>query len=260
MRSLLALSVIGLFGCKKPPEAPAKLDDLCAYLYTHMGDEDDEALAAGLGNLDIWLDNNIATTAEGYTVNNLDESTVSDIYDEDVDLTGLVGAAVGSDSAHSTIDLADAIALENPTAVYPDTYEFYDRTYDGDKDCYADHSCTSLDVDNHSKANYSMGLQAESWSHGQYRWVELDTGWAMIQRTWLTADVVMNYDWIQLGHQFYFAVSLPRDTVEARRLQATWMVAELVGASVPEATALKMVVGSMQDDATALDTYLEANP
>lgn len=63
-------------------------------------------------------------------------------------------------------------------------------------------------------------------------------------------------DIVSLDQQYYFTVTLPLADGTTRRLQATWMIAELVGAEVPEATALNMVINSMQKTAEELNAWL----
>lgn len=265
MRSLLLSGVaLSLVACKKPPAAPAELDELCAYIYSHMSDEEDDYLSAGVANLDAWLGGRMEETSEGYLVNNLDQETVNALDDQERDLTGLVGAAVGNDSAYSTEEMAATVVLTDQAVVFPETYSLYERSWrlpeEGQKPtCFDDASCTYAEADNHSIANYALGLEAESWVRAQYRWVEYEEGMALITRTWMTAPAELSIDWINLDHQFYMTVTLPRGDSgqKSRRLQATWMVASLGSSSVPEATALNMVISSMQDTSEAIELYLD---
>lgn len=171
-----------LVGCKRPPDAPAALDELCAWLYTHTTDEDPEELQAGLANLDLWLADHLDETFDGYTVQNLDQDTVDSLDDEDRDLTGLVGAAVGNDSPADSETVADAIAMEDQMVVFPDTYNLYERTFLSGEDCWPDHGCDVLEVENYAESNYSI-IKVKSTNQAQYRWVETDNGWAVVHRT-----------------------------------------------------------------------------
>ncbi len=263
----VSVLVLGLVttGCRKPPEAPAELDELCKYMYSHMSDEEDDYLAAGIINLDAWLATNIETTTEGYIVQNLDQDTVNGLDGEERDVTELVGAAVGYDSAFSVQEVTEALVLvENQDEVYPDTYSLYEREWRepvaGKKpSCFKDAECLFAEADNHSIANYPLSLEAETWSRAQYRWVETDIGMALTHRTWMTDPAVLSLDWINLDHQFFMTITMPSDDGKtARRLQATWMVVSLGDSAVPEATALNLVIGSMQGTAEQMETYMAA--
>ena len=266
----VALLSVGplLGGCRKPPEAPTKLDELCKYMYTHMGDEDDDYLAAGVVNLNVWLDNpdNMAATTEGYLIQNLDQETVNNLDDEERDLTDLVGAAVGNDSAFTASEVVNTIVLDDQGQVFPDTYTLYEREWiapytDKAPSCFddMDEECMYAEAENHSIANYPLGLEAESWSRAQYRWIETDDGMAMVHRTWMNEPVILNKDWISLDHQFYLTVTIPQANGKARRLQGMWMVAQLgEDAGVPESLALSMVISSMQSTAETIETWTAA--
>ena len=257
VRAALPVFAIALSsGCKRPAEAPAELDELCAYLYTHIDDDDDEALVAGLENLDVWLAAHLDETLEGYTVENLDQETVNALDDQDRDITGLLGAAVGSDSAFSVTDITMATAIEDQMVVFPDTYNEYERTYVTDEDCFEDRSCDTLEVENFTISKYAGLITVTSENTGQYRWVETASGVAMIQRTWLHEPAQIEPAIAALQEQFYLTVTLPIDN-GSRRLQATWMIGELIGASVPEAGALNMIINSMQKLSVDLEAWLE---
>ena len=260
MRPWLLIGLVASVGCRRPPDAPAELDELCKYLYTHMSDEEDDALAAGVVNLDTWLASRMSETSEGYTVENLDQATVNALDGEERDLTGLVGAAVGNDSAFTPKEVVDTIVLANQMEVSPGTYSEYNREWkepsSSAPDCFPGHGCAYAQAENTSTAAYPLGLEVTSTNTAQYRWVETEVGWAMVHRTWLI-EYVDNKDWVDLDSQFYMTVTIPRDDGTARRLQATWMVARLSeDMGVPENLALSMVVDSMQGIAEDIETYL----
>lgn len=264
MRALLVVVSLSIMGCRRPPEAPAELDELCKYMYSHMSDEEDDYLAAGVVNLSAWLDANIEQTSEGYVVQNLDQDVVNGLDGEERDVTDLVGAAVGYDSAFDVQTNANAVVLQDQGEIYPDTYTLYERTWrepeEGKKPtCFDEAECVYAEADNHSIASYPLSLEAETWSRAQYRWVESDIGLAMVHRTWMTDPAVLSLDWINLEHQFFMTITLPLEDGRARRLQATWMVASLGDAAVPEATALNMVVSSMQGTAEDLEAWLNGS-
>lgn len=257
----VCLVLVSIIGCRKPPEAPAELDELCKYLYSHMSDEEDDYLEAGIINLDTWLQTNIEETTEGYVVQNLDQDTVNALDGEERDLTGLVGAAVAYDSAFSVDQNANTLVLKDQFDVFPDTYTFYERSWlepeEGVKPtCFKGAECSYAAAENHSIANYPLGLTAETWSQAQYRWVETDLGMALAHRTWMSEPAVLSLDWINLDHQFFMTITIPQESGNARRLQATWMVASLGDSDVPEATALNMVISSMQGTAEEMEAYL----
>jgi len=261
---LLPISFLVLAtGCKKPPEAPATLDDLCGYLYAHHADEDPEALEVGVANLDAWLDQNLEATKDGYTITNLSQETVDAIGDGRThDLEDLVGAAVGTDGPYAPAEIANTLILVQPTDLSPGMYESYDRTYlpegeEGEQlaQCFVDQDCEAMEVDNAMTSTYAGFLTMSTTTHGEYRWVETEDGKAMIQRTWITAPVVLDPALAEVDDQFFINIVIPQAD-GAVRLTATWIVARIVGADIPESWALNMVIDEMQSIYADVDAWL----
>ncbi len=88
MRRLLVIVALSLSltGCKRPPEAPQKLEDLCAFLFEHFDDEESGELEQGVANLEVWLDRHFEETLEGYEVESLTQSSVRSLSGPGVDL------------------------------------------------------------------------------------------------------------------------------------------------------------------------------
>lgn len=246
-----------LVGCKRPPEAPQELDELVGYLFEHVATEDPAYLEVGAANLSAWLDSHLEETVAGYQVNNLSNDGVAALGEGEKDLDALAGAAVGAESAHSVEDLGVAITVDDPTEMYPDTYVSFDRVYAGDPDCFVAGDCASLAAETHGDMAYALGLQVQTHSMVQWRWVDTDAGRAMIQRTWLREPATVSLDFLSVEQQYYVWMFLPVDG-GSRSIQATWVVATLTGSAVPEGVALDLVIDSMAKGAEDLDLWVDA--
>ncbi len=265
--STLSLTFV-LVACKRPPDAPAKLDDLSGYLFEHFLDEDPAALQAGMNNLQTWLAqestdddgntvSNLEATVGGYVVTNLSQEAVDVLDDRERDLTGLVGAAAGYAHDASMGQLVDATIMDDPTVVYEGSFVGYERTYKTDADCFLDQECELLEVHNYTEAEYALGLTVASDNSGQYRWVETDQGCGYLQRTWLDEEATVSFDWLGVPEQYYLVVTMPFDGNNVRVL-ATWMIAEMgEDATVPEDMALNLVIDSLVSSEEKLDTYCD---
>jgi hypothetical protein len=245
-------------GCRRPPEAPDKLEELCVYLFEHIDDEDTEALDAGLTSLDTWLDGRMAETSEGYTIDNLTEVTIREETNRKVSNEGLVGAAVGGTMGHSVRAVAIATVKDDPEKMYPDTYSKYDRRYNTNLDCFVQEECDFLEAESSTVSQYPLGLEVSVDILAQYRWVEMESGTAMVYRTWMTEPAEVSLDWLGVPAQFYLTANIPRGKGRTTRLQATWIIAEINGGSVPESVALDMVVDSMQGSEEELEAWLDS--
>lgn len=246
-----------LIGCAPVVEAPTELDELMGFLFAHVEDEDDATLAAGAVNLDTWLIQRMGETQEGYTINDLDEATLEGIGYTGLDMERLAGAAVGHVSTQKPDPLVEAATSVDNEEIYGSSYAMYERTYLTDLDCFLEKSegCELLDSEVHQIADYSI-ITVESHSQVQYRWVETDSGWVMVERTWLLDKATISVDWIALDAQFFIWAVIPSADGTARTIQATWVVAEILGGDVDSDTALKIMINSMGDNQETLDDYV----
>jgi hypothetical protein len=243
-----------LVGCKPPPDAPEELNELVGYLYTNVPAEDPAPLEVGAGNLDVWLQERIDETLEGYTVDNLTEESILALGDGERDLAELAGAAVGHVSPHSVSALVDAIVLDDPMDMF-NSYVAFDREFVGDEACFAAGDCDWLEAEVHASFDYTL-MQVDTHSRVQYRWVDTELGPVYAERTWLREEAVVTSDLIEVDQQYYLRVILP-DGEGSRSIQSTWVVARLVG-DMPENAALNLLINSMSSQADTLDEYVEA--
>ncbi len=242
--------------CKAPPEAPQELDELCGFIFEHFTDEDPAELAAGLGNLDTWLNANLEETLEGYEVTELSRDSVDALDENSRDLDGMVGAAVGTEGSFDPAEIAEVLVLVDPVELSPGMYEVYDRTFLTDQNCFVKAKCETLEVFNYMESTYPLGLDVTTETNGQYRWVDMETGTAMLQRTWMDSPAEVSVDWLSVQDQFYLNVVMPSESGSVR-LQATWIVAQVINAEIPDGIALTLVIASMQDVYEDVDAYLE---
>src|SRR6476659_8748502 len=125
-RPVLLAIAASIAACKRPDPAPAELDALCAYLYDQM--------------------------TAGYEVESLYQSTLDEIGD-DRDASAIAGAAIASSADDLQVPpVVDSLILADQLDVYADTYDSYDRTFEGDADCFASGDCDWLEMDNDSVA------------------------------------------------------------------------------------------------------------
>lgn len=254
--SLMMVSTL-LAACASPPQAPDKLDELCAYTYGHFQDEDPAALESAVANLDAWLNDHFDEAAAGYVVNDLGSAEVDPLDAPNVDLSGLIGASVVTDIDHSVREVTEAIITVSPQEIYEDTYSAYDRDWLTDHDCFPPFNCEEANAFTHSESAWPMGLTVSVYLYQDYRWVETENGPAMLQRTWLSKPAESSADWLHIEAQYFMAVNLPQDDGSTHRLQAMWVVAQLGDNAVPESTALDLVIESMQGEDERLDTWLD---
>lgn len=256
---LLILAV----GCRRPPDAPVELDDLCAFLFAHFADEDTWWLEPGVDNLHLWLDGvdeegnpRLDQTLEGYAVHNLTEEDLLTVESEATTLVDLAGAAVGFDSAFAVDDMAEPLIIEEQEVVFPDSYDAHEREFLTDPDCFFDHECDYVKTTNHVEASYALGLKVTTEAIAEYRWVPHRGEWALLHRTYLLQPAEVSMSFIDVNAQYYVGATLPQEDGTALRLSTTWISARLGSGAPPEAAALNLVINSMIKDGETLDEYL----
>jgi hypothetical protein len=244
-----------LLACKAPPDAPTELDQLVGYMFEHIPDEDDAALVTASANLEKWLVDRIDETAEGYTVETLSDEAVDALGEGDRSIDGLVGAAVGCVSTHSPEKLGKTSVGVNPMNIY-NGFAAFDRDWDQDKDCFLAFECMEIRAESWQTATYVGMITVESHSIAEYRWVELDEGYAMFERTWLREPAVVTPELVQVEQQYFVWGIIPANG-GARTIQATWVVATTGDSALNEDLALSLVVSGMQNNAEDLDAYID---
>lgn len=254
--SLLLINVVILSACSRPPPAPETLDDLCAYLFEHLDDEDDYSLAEGTENLRVWLGDHFVETELGYEVTNLTNEAASAVEVEPVELDRLLGVATAYDINHS-IDTVMNASLAGPVAEIYDTYQSAEREFYPDVDCFLERECDWLEADQHSVSLYPLGLVATTSTHGQYRWIETSEGPAVVQRSWML-EGEFSLDWIKVEHQYYVSVTMPIRENETRKMEATWIMASLGDLPVSEALVLQLALSSISKGGQNMNDYLDS--
>jgi hypothetical protein len=249
---LLPLVSLVVACAPRPPDAPEELNELVGYMYANTAEDDPAPLEVGSVNLDVWLDERIDETLEGYTVNNLTEEAINALGDGERDLTDLAGAAVGHESPHAIDTLVGTIIGTDPMLMF-DSYVAFERTFDGDEECFMAGDCDWLESEVLASFDYVL-MQVETHSRVQYRWVDTDLGRVYVERTWLREDAVVTSDLVEVEQQYYLRVIMPADE-GAVSLQATWVVARLIG-DMPEDAALNLLIDSMETQAGKLDDFI----
>lgn len=250
-RLVVAVTLFAM-GCKGPPDAPKELEELASYLFDKTRDGTDEELAAGLENLNVWLEDGYEATSEGYRVSRLSKSSVDALDNRTFDLTGLVGAAVATRIGHKIKPVVQVLAMGDNTRIYGNTYIEYQRDWDTDGACHVDRECLWGAADIESLADYGLA-KVESAYRSEYRWVETADGWAHLQRTWLLEPIdVLG---VQTNASFYLGVSL-HDGNRTERLQTSWAAVQ-TDLPISEDAALNQTIKSLVETEEDIDAWLD---
>lgn len=244
-----------LTGCA-PPEAPEELNELTAFIFEHAQDVESTEIEQGVLNLEAWMSKRLEETKDGYEVDNLTTDSVGELDQCTRDITGLIGAAVGTTSRHSADELIELWLAGNLMDLYDSLIAYERDVLHNDVECFLSHECETLHYDSYSTKKFALGIEVEAVSRAQWRWVELDDGYAAVQRTWLALPMQASPAWLDVEEQFYLSVMMPRKNNKSVRMQAIWAVTEIDNAPVPEGIALGLAIDQMKSDAETSDEWL----
>lgn len=230
---LLPLLVL-LPACKRPPEAPAELNDLSRYLYRVWGAEDPAEREVGLANLttflsDVDLEDNLQDRA--WELTPIEEEDLWDIrWPEERNLSDVLGIAVARQSAFEPRDHALIQILDDQLIAEPSANE-YTRAFDvADPSCFPDQECDPIfTVNNVQRQN--LVIHVDFVLYKDFRWVDTDNGPALFGRSFV--DQVWPGDSGNSAIQQSYAgdVWLPDGDGGSWRFQTLWSESDVGGAS-----------------------------
>lgn len=232
------------------PEAPAELDELAVYLYEAHGDE--EAMAAGVASLQLWLEANPELEPD-YAISPLSAEGVQALDSADRSVDGLVGLAVVTRSVHDVDSAALAMVGTDLTEVYPDLFVDHQVTWEGDPACFLDHACPRLEGLEDYTTSLPLSIEVQAKPYNEYLWTGGELT-AMTQRNWLTEPPEVNNELLAVQEQLYLNLFVDDSAGGFWRLQATWAI--FTGAD--DDIALAATGGSMRDNSEVLDQWLDA--
>lgn len=182
-------------GCTPPPEAPTDLDDLSVYMFREF-ESDEEVLAAGLHNLDVFL---TGLDCWGDFEMGKDrgdrEWTLQVLQGDDLggvdpppgaDPEGQTRVGVAAISQHPVVDHGEMVALADQSPAQTSSSVVYDREFLTDVDCFVDQTCDRVETYNTVQRQILM-LDVTYEQYKDFRWIELPDGGgiAMLARSWV---------------------------------------------------------------------------
>ena len=157
--------------CISPPQAPQEYEELIGYIFEHADAETDEALVAGLTNLQAWLDENeLAELEEGSSIACLPKTAIEDLEGEhnycsvgDDGIEDMKGVTMLTQSKYSGTVLMEALTQYSFAEIMPETYLTYDREFNQGKECISEQSCMFASATAYTVADWGiLGQQAGS--------------------------------------------------------------------------------------------------
>ena len=293
----LLLTLTWSVACAEPPSAPSEYEDLLAYVFEHAGDEEDEALAAGLENLHAWLQDSsrLESVLEGYVIDELPQSAVAGLDAQERSASGARGMTVVTLSPHSTTDLAKTLTWERFDEIVSANFTKYIRTFEEGTDltCFQATECSWVQAQSDTESKWVGIVEMETGYTIQFRWVATSAGWMLVHRFWLRDPAHGEFGEISVDmtNNYYIGVTMGesgREGVRATesnrgvaggfvgggeerlkyledlltspgslRVHANWFQVDVTG--LDDSVMLNGLIDSTQKDANHLDTWITEN-
>lgn len=249
---LLAMLAALLSACKAPDPAPQRFEELLGWMFSHAGDDDDDAMQEGVSSAESWMDQHFDESLEGYVVDPLTVDELDAVDAGDRDRSGLHGVAVGYPYVATAEDVAFT-QVERRQNSMADTGDEEDVSLvDGDPDCYADGSCDRVTYDVDQVTDLGFGIQLETWMRYQYRRMPTDQGLALFVRAWTTQTPQINTDLFSVLQTYQMWMLLPEDGTW-RSLQGEWVDARVGDSGLDVDFVMKMWIKGLIDAEASLD-------
>lgn len=238
--------------CKSPDPAPTRLEELIGWMFTHADVEDQAVLDEGTANLSAWMGNHFNATLEGYEVDTLTAEQLAVIGEEDRDLDGLQGVAVGYPFSTDADQIARAL-MANRESDNADPDGLNSSTViEGSYEGFADGSEDWAVIDANVVSDIGFGITLETWIRYQYRRYESEAGTVLLQRAWSQRTPEISTSLFSIEQTYLIWVLVP-DGDSWRSIQGEWVDAEVLTGNLNVDFVLQQWVKGLIENEAGLD-------
>lgn len=254
-----AVALLGLVAGCKVVDAPEDLEAVMVFGFENY-DRSPVYLEAMGGNLFPAVDAQYEAVEEGYRIDSLGDEQIAAAGVEGVDVTEIFGAMGAVTYRHTASEVLGPMIAPDRATLFPDafvSYEVLDET-EGDRDCFLSQACDRYDFEFHEVADVGVLGKSTRQVLASYRWIYPADGEPFVVTRGLCAGgVEFTTDLLVVHQQYNLAVVYPSGSV-ARRVEAFWVDAEVIGLDVPDYYAVEQAVGAMAEQGGRIDDYLDA--
>jgi hypothetical protein len=237
-------------------DAPETLEELVVFGFVHF-DESEAFLRATADNLIPLAEEHLEELREGYYVDLLEEADLVAAGVDAPEIEGIIGALGSADYRHPILDVIRLQTRADKADLYDNIDEYIIENIDGDLNCFLDGHCRRIAMTLTEITVLPIIGKASTTHRRELRWVRLTDGREILCSRGLNpAGVEFNTTLIEVRQQYAFYCSYPAP-VNARRLEAMWVDAYLLGADIPISWAVDQVVSEMQSNADRVSDLLD---
>lgn len=245
--------VMALSGCKVV-DAPENLEDLVVFGFETFGSEDE--MNATLDNLVPLLDSNEAALSEGFRVGELTLDQLSAVGIETESTEGIAGA-MGLVPYRNSVDAVVAVITDPDKEDDFDNMSVFEPVDRTDRGCFLDHSCNSFEQYVEETVDVAVLGESQRMYTNHFQWVEHESHGTVLVIQSLSPDpILFSTNFANVHQQYSIAWILPEGN-GARRVEAFWIDAEVIGLDVPDSFAVDSAVNGMRRTAETIDTIID---
>ena len=250
--------MILFLACSAPPEAPEDLNSLLSYVYAHTMDENDDALRAGIGNMRTFASESSEEMTAGFTVSHLSQEALDSTPEDFVANPDLYGVALEYFVPFSASDIVYCNTVVNGAEVYSANYISYEREHLTELDCFLDQTCSTLRFRSTILSSLPLGAEILSQYINELRWIEMDSGMAFVQRSWMEGEAESTADWANMTANFYIGVTTSTEE-GTQTIAASWAAVQLGDLALPEDLAKSQAIDGLRSNGVDLTAWLSEN-
>jgi len=250
--------MIFFLACSAPIEAPEDLNSLLSYVFQHTMDENEEMLRAGIVNMRTFADENTEEIYEGFAVSHLSQDALDSTPESFLADPELYGVALEYFVPYSVEDIAYCNTAVNGAEVYSANYISYDREHLTDLECFLEQSCSTLRFRSTIRSSLPLGAELLSNYINELRWIEMDSGNAFVQRSWMEGEVESTADWANMTANFYIGVTTTTADGSVT-IAASWAAVQLGDLALPEDLAKSQALDGLRSNGVDLTNWLSEN-
>jgi hypothetical protein len=249
---LLTLASVASTGCKVV-DAPQNLEDLMVFGFESFGD--DRAMQATIDELLPLIDENAEDLTDGYRVATLGPEHLAAAGIEDAEVSGIVGA-MGLIPYRNPVDpVIEMITSHDKEALF-DHIDAFSVVDIGDRACFLAHGCVSFSQEVEETASVAiLGSSERRYTH-TVQWVDHDIGKVAVIRSLSPEPIEFSSNLARVNQQYGLVYLLP-DGAGARRVEAFWADAEVIGMDVPDSFAVDTAINQMGNTAELIDDLID---
>ena len=225
---------LSLLSCASPIEAPNDFEEL-TYICARTMDKDSQRLIAGAEHLLTFVQDQ-SEVMEGYTVSPLTDVSIESTGTTPRATDEQYGVALMYTVPYGTRDVTLVNTVEDlgwcismiTSAMIENTKVSLTASLSA--------GCSTVRFRSTIESSLPFGAEMTSAYINEIRWLELDTGLAAVQRSWLDGEAVSTADWVNMEAQYYLGITYQTEN-GSDTVAASWAAIMVGDLPLPEDTA-----------------------